>query len=225
MKKHDVIPSNDLKFDTFQSNLISLCTANQVAWGITLVLLTALTPLQAAWTAALIVCKERKNSTQAQRTAKNAARKAFEAKLRPFIQSHIQQNTVMSDASKQQCGVNPHKAIKTPVPAPADAPVIMIKAPGNGVVELFFHQPPRADGSSSRGKPSGVANCKYVYMIGATAPTKVEQCNLCAYSSRNPLRLTFDPGMKGQHIWGFACWVNSKNQQGPWSDSFDTTIN
>ena len=218
------IPDKDTEFDNYQSNLVNLCTANQVAWGISLPQLNALTPLQTGWVATWNACKNKNSATLVQRAAKNAAKASYVAKLRIFIQAQIQYNTVMTDAQKLQCGVTPHSTAHTPVPTPESRPEIDAQAGVGNTILLRYRQEMGLDGTSRRAKPDGVDFCKIVYMVATTPPAGPEACANSLYSSRSPEKMDFTTGQSGKKLFGFGCWVNSRHEEGPFSDMFQCTI-
>lgn len=225
MAHTDVIPATDKGFDDFQSNLITLCTTNQVAWGIVLTLLSALTPFQTAWAAAYLACKNKRNATTAQRVAKNTAKKALIAKLRPFIQSQIQYNLTMTDSQKVLCGVTPRNPHHTPSPAPSSVPQIVALPMVGHVLKISFRQQPDAEGTSRRGKPDGVTKCKIVYMVAPDPQTpSPSQCGIVLYCGRSPRKISFDVGIMGQHFYCYACWVNATGEEGDWSELHSAII-
>ena len=224
MKKKDVVPNKDADFDNFQSNIIGLCTTNQVAWGIVLAALNILTPYQTTWVAAYLLCKNKKSVTSAQRTAKNDAKKALIAKLRTFIQTQVQYNSTMTNSQKLSCGVTPKTGKKSPVPVPDSRPIMDAQGGVGSQVLVRFRQELGLDGTSQRGKPDGVAFCKIVYIVGNTAPASPAVCTNVLFASKSPEKISFDTTQSGQKMYGYACWVNSHLQQGGWSVMFSCTI-
>ncbi|MFM2224933.1 MAG: hypothetical protein RJA07_1135 [Bacteroidota bacterium] len=224
MKKKDSVPAPDADFDNFQSNLISLCTTNQVAWGIILIVLNGLTTPQSTWAAAYALCKNKRNATTTQRIAKNSAKKAFVAKLRVFIQTQIQYNTVMTDSQKQSCGIVPHSTHHVPTPRPNGRPVIDAQPGVGNQIKIRYRQEMGLDGTSRRGKPDGVAYCKIVYLVSPDAPPSPNACPTTLMITKTPKAISFDGGLTGQKVFGYGCWGNSQHQEGEWSEMFVCTI-
>ena len=63
-----------------------------------------------------------------------------------------------------------------------------------------------------------------VYFIGTAAPASAEACTLFKTMSRTPITMSFTAAQSGQRLYGFGCWVNTKDQQGPWSEMFVCVI-
>lgn len=211
------IPAQDAKFDDFQIDFVTVVTANAVAWGIGAAELVPVTAAQTVWTAAWAVAKNKDNRTIAQITAKKLARKNYEAVMRPFIQTRIYRNPLMSNADLLLCGIRPHDSVRTPVPKPAGVPEItVVNRPGN-TVSVYFNPPKGEDGSTLRGKPKGVTGLLVVYQMGGNPPTSPKQCSSSATLTRSPKRIVFQPDEAGQRIYLFGCWVNGKGEQGSWT--------
>lgn len=217
MASNDILPNQDAKFDNFQSNLVSIVTTNATAWGITTGEIDALTDAQTPWTDTWLVAKVKTNRTSAQIKAKDDARKAYSAVLRPFIQTRIQLNPLLTDADKLTCGIKPRDTVRTRIPAPNATPQITLLNGAGNSMSLYFSPPRGEDGSSSRGKPKGVAAIKLAVQMGGDAPNSPEDCRNTLTLTRSPKRFSSDPGKAGQSIYVFGCWLNAKGEEGPWS--------
>lgn len=222
MNKSDYLPSQDAKFDIFQDDLIGTVSAHVVAWGITPTEIAALTAAQTPWEAAWSVAKNKDNRTRAQITAKKLARKNYTGVLRPFIQTRIQRNPLLTADDIVLCGLKPRDTVRTRIPAPTGTPEITVmNGPGN-TVTMYFKSPQGTDGSSQRGKPKGVAALLLVFLRSSgpmpMPPVNPQQCPERVLVSRSPKRFTFEPEDIGQRVYFFACWVNAKGEQGPWTD-------
>jgi hypothetical protein len=216
MATHDTIPSKDGEFDTFQGNLVATVTANKVAWAIPDPAIAELGTPQAAWAA-----QNKKNVTTSQRTAKNEARTAYEKVLRPFIQKWIYINSNMTAADIELCGLKPHDKHHGNIPAPTTVPLIDVTLAKGNVLEIIFRQGLDEEGSSRRGKPKGVSGCRLYFNIGSE-PKTPSDCPRMGDSTRSPIKVPMPSGIGGQTVWFYACWVNARGDQGPFTklDSF-----
>lgn len=217
------IPGSDSKFDDFQSNFISTVSTNQVAWGLTPIEIAELTGLQAPWTAIWLITKNPDNRTRAQVNAKVLARKNLTVALRSFIRYRIYGNPLMTDADRLLCGVKPYDSVRTPVPVPNSVPVLSMVNKGTNEMALYFNQPKGEDGSSRRGKPKGAIACIIAVLRGSypgptPPPPTPDNFPERHILTRSPKKFINDPGSAGQTMYIFACWVNGKGEQGPWTD-------
>ncbi len=224
MKNKDVFPSDEPGFDSFQDNLVKQATANKVAWVIDAAQLGLLTPLQAKWALNWAICKVKTNATTAQRKAKNQAKAAYKKQLRIFIKGQIQGNVNMTDDERILCGVTPHKTTRTPAVKPDTTPTVTVETANGEVAHIFCKQQQGNDGSSLRAKPDGIKKVKVVYIVSATAPASPAACINTVYSGKTKITLQFDVADAGKKFYGFACWVNSKDEQGPWSVLFSGSV-
>jgi hypothetical protein len=220
--KNNLIPDSDAAFDAFQKNFITQISTNAALWGINPAMLAVLMGLQTAWDPAWLVASNKFNRTRTQIVAKDLARQLYVAQLRPFIRYSIYGNPLMTNTDRIACGVKPHDTVRTPVPVPDTMPLISIAYNAANQLKVRFKQQPDASGSSLRGKPFGVSRCQIVYIIG-TMPISPEQCTGFQESGRSPITATIDTvALRGQRVWYYARWVNTRNEYGPWTpvDSF-----
>jgi hypothetical protein len=217
MANQDVIPRTDAEFDSFQLNLLDVCNTNAGTWNIPPAVLGSLAALQSVWAAAWAIAKIKNNRTPAQVAAKNVARKNYVNELRPFIQTHIYRNSLMTNDDIVECGLKPRDTVKTPVPVPTAVPVMeLTTGAGNTLVIRFFRLDDET-GAIRRGKPKGVARIEMAYQF-TTEPASPDDCPHRATATRSPIRVTVSPSIRGQKIWYYVRWVNTREEAGPWSD-------
>lgn len=217
MANNDYIPAPDAKFDIFQTDFVSTVTDNATNWGITTDELTSLAGAQDPWNKTWDVAKNKDNRTATQIKAKDEARKNYMAFLRPFIQTRIQLNPLLTAADKMLCGIKPRDTVRTRIPAPTATPQLtVVNGPGSGMT-LYFNPPKGETGSSTRGKPRGVMGLIVAMQTDGTVPASPEACNVRLVLSRSPKRFSFPPEDVGKKMYYFGCWVNSKGEQGPWT--------
>lgn len=214
---NDVLPSQDAKFDTFQLDFVNTVSINQIAWGITTDEITVLTNAQGFWKTAWQVARNYKNRTTAQVTAKIEARKGYAKVLRPFIKTRIYGNALLTAQDIENCGLKPHKTTRTPIGRPTGTPMVTALADAGNGMRFYFSPPKAEDGSTRRGKPKGVTGIKVVLQVGGEPPKGPEVCTISYQVSRSPRRFSFNPEQIGTRVYLFACWLNSKGEQGPWT--------
>lgn len=216
--KRDIIPARDTDFDIFQQDVISTCTANKVPWAIPDATMTSIAALQQDWKDAWEAAKDKGSRTKQQTAEKTEARKNYEAALRPFLQSFVQNNVLVPDPAKEGMNIKPHSTARTKVPAPTTIPVLMLK-PGTGTaLKLFYKQEPENEGVSGRGKPSGVKFCDVVYKIGgATVPVSPAECDNSLLMTKSNATITFTAEQVGLKVYFFARWLNVNNEPGMWN--------
>ena len=224
MTNKDVFPKDNAGFDSFQDNMVKQATTNKVAWVIDVTQLGFLTPLQQKWVLYYGQCKIKANATAAQRKARDLAKAAYMKQMRVFVKGQIQGNVNMTDDERVECGVKPHKTGKTPAVKPKTTPSVTVETANGEVANIFCKQQPGNDGSSLRGKPDGVAKVKVVYIVSDTPPASPAACTNTVYSGKTKITIQFDVADAGKKFYGYACWVNSKDEQGPWSTLFGGSV-
>ncbi|MGE0636126.1 MAG: hypothetical protein AB7P01_06785 [Bacteroidia bacterium] len=213
----DVLPKNDAAFDAFQLNLFDKATTNQAIWNIPATALAVLMVVKTPWDAAWLIAKSKSNRTATQVSTKNVARRNYEKKLRPFIQSWIYRNDSMDDNAIVECGLKPRDKTRTPVSVPVTVPVITMEyATGNVLVIRFLSVDPDT-AALRKAKPKGVSRIQLSYVIGVQ-PASPDACPNTVEGSRTPVRVNIDTSVRGQMVWYYARWVNTRNQPGPWTD-------
>jgi hypothetical protein len=215
--RKDYIPVKDTEFDAFQLNLVNQVTTNAMVWNILLTALTALAPLQAAWTAAWLVAQVKVNRSPAVIAAKRQTRTTYEAALRNFIQANIYHNTTMNDGDIELCGLRPYDRTRTPIPVPTTLPIVNLqRAPGNFFVVRYFRLEDET-GAIHRGKPDKVAKIEFAYSLNMQ-PANPAACAFNKVSTRGPIRVEIPAGINGQTVWFYARWKNVYDAAGPWTD-------
>ncbi|MGE0636051.1 MAG: hypothetical protein AB7P01_06405 [Bacteroidia bacterium] len=211
------IPKQDAAFDAFQLNLFDKVTLNAPVWNIPATALAVLGLVKTPWDAAWLIAKSKSNRTATQVSTKNVARRNYEQKLRPFIQSWIYRNDMMDDNAIVECGLKPRDKTRTPVAVPTSVPVITMEyASGNVLVVRYLSVDPET-AALRKAKPKGVARIQLRYVIG-TQPASPDACPNTVEGGRSPARINIDPALRGQRVWYYARWVNTRNQPGPWTD-------
>lgn len=218
----DYISRTDAGFDSWQRNFINVLIANFAAWGIPSAIEAILVALQATWAADYATGGKNMVATRTKQQvkAKTVARKAYLAAIRPFVKQWIKVNPLISDAQRTAMGVTVNKSTRTAVAIPDTDPQITI-TPGSGAQLIInFKQKSHVITSAnvmfkSAAKPKGYHAVRIYYVVGGTAPTGIAGCNASVGMTKSPHKLKFTPADAGKTMFMFACWVNTKEQEGP----------
>jgi hypothetical protein len=157
MSSQDPIPGPDQAFDTLQGILVAAVILKAIDWDIPADVVTELTDAQTPWTTTWAIAKNKQNSTQQEREAKDDARIAYTLVLRPFIQKWIYLNKSMSNADVEYCGLKPRDNTRTPATL-AEQPVASVK---RGIANQLLPSCNKIDGANYYG-------C--IMVIGAALP-------------------------------------------------------
>jgi len=220
MSKTSYIPRIDEDFDSWQKSFMTITVANATSWGIPPAEVTALTTLQTSWTTAFAAGgKGQKTTRTSQQTkAKTVARKAFEKPIRVFVKRWIAVNPLVSDAQRIALRVTVFDTVRTREGRPASIPDVNISyARGGQLVFKFRQEADATTGKSKRGKPAGVHGMKIYYKLNDPSPVTADDCNKSQTFTRSPGRLVFSPADAGKKFYAFCCWINSRQEEGPFT--------
>jgi hypothetical protein len=220
------IPRPDADFDYWQKNFITIVTACATALGILPAELTAIKALQTLWEASFAVGgKGQKNTrTTLQTSTKTANRITYERAIRIFTKRFLIANPALSDAQRNNLRITVSDKTRSFAKITNHIPVVQV-IPVNGSTLVFtYEQEADATGVKKKGKPENVHAMKIYYMIGDTPPTTVEDCNKSISITKSPYHLKFQPWEAGKKIFGFCCWINSKEEEAGLTPMFSAII-
>jgi hypothetical protein len=147
--------------------------------------------------------------------AKNDARKAATAVVRPFIAQYLMFPPV-TDEDRAAMGIHNKYTHPTPIGEPTTRPVFTdIRAIGGFQVKLWFRDEATPE---SRAIPYGDNGCLLFYTWGkeqAVGFSALIQTKLLTHS---PFTLTFPPEAQACFLSCAARWQNEKGELGPWGD-------
>ena len=222
--KHDYIERSDAGFNGWQQNFMQAATPNINTWGISPANWATLKSLQNNWQTAYAAGGKGSLNTRNKQMVqtKNDARLVYEAALRQFVKQWIKYNTLITDDQRISLGVTVHKTRATPIQVPDTAPEIHFATASGSQLIVSFNQMPQAitslpdqRSSKRRGKPKGYRSVRLYYVLGNTPPADISGCNRYTGLTRHGQRLKFTPADAGKKLYVYACWVNTKEQEGP----------
>ncbi len=142
--------------------------------------------------------------------AKNIARDFLAAESRKLARI-IQANPAVTNQQKYDLALNV-RAARTPIPPPAEVPVLDLMSVSGRTVEIRLHN----GTSTRRGKPAGVAGANLFSFVGETPPADLKAWTFQQGDSRTKATITFDNSVApGSRVWLCARWFNAKLQPGP----------
>ncbi|MDR1374992.1 MAG: hypothetical protein LBJ24_08480, partial [Treponema sp.] len=199
---HDYIPSSDAAFDGWFIFLVQYVTAQCVEGTWTHIPQAARTELTGArnnWTTAYTNVKG--PHTPVDTEAKNDARKAATAVLRPFVNQYLRYSPVTNEDRKAM-GIPNRDTHPTPVPEPPDIPEVEARTPKPRVLDFRF----RRANSKRWGTPGDVHGMELVWLISDTPPEQVEDLVHSAFATKSPLKLTFKESERGKRFYYAVRW-------------------
>jgi len=217
---NDYIPKGDADFNTWQANFINNLNANKADFGLTNADITAITATQAGWTTAYDGYIAAKAAADGSTQAKREARDAFESALRSMAK-RVQSSSGTTDRHRAELGLKVQQGTRTSAGVPETRPVVQVDTG-----QRLRHTISFSDESTpnSRAKPAGVMGCEIWSKIGDPSPTDPSQLHFLGLDTSTPYMVQFGGEDAGKIAYYMLRWVNSKGEQGPWSQTASATI-
>ncbi|MDR1419318.1 MAG: hypothetical protein LBI86_03000 [Treponema sp.] len=218
----DYIPGNDAAFNNwfkFMNQYVNAkCSGQSPEW--THIPEAALTGLQGAYTVWYNAYSVTLSPhTPVDTEAKNDARKAAKAVIRPFVNQYLRYPPV-TDEDRTAMGI-PNKDIKpTPVPKPEDIPEVEAQTPKPRVLLFPF----RRVNMKRWGKPEDVHGMELVWLIADAPPKKVKELVHSAFATKSPLELVFEEDERGKQLYYAVRWETDAMKKGDFSAIFSVFI-
>ncbi len=209
----DYIPDPDSEFYTWEQTFMTYAAANTVAIGLAVGDLTAVTSAQGEFEPAYLDNDIKQNAARAARQLKDEKRAYFEKCIRELVRK-LQANKLCSNDEKQALGITVRDGIMTPAASAATRPVLQADTSEPGRLTVAFAD----EGTpTKKAKPAGVTACLLQVKKGGAAPACDADWHFLGLDSATPYLAAFDSADAGAPVWIRGCWVNSRQEQGPWS--------
>ena len=216
----DYIPQADADFHLWQASLVTDVQTNASTFGIPAADMTVLVSAQTPWTTAFAKASNKQNRTAADVVAKETARTNYEKAIRQFVAQWLSSNTKVSDSARTRMGITVKSTVRTPVAVPVTRPVAAIDFSVRLQHSISFTD----EGSTGKAKPAGVHGCEIWCKIDGTAPADVSELTYLATDTSTPYIATFDGKYAGKTVYYMLRWVNTRNEHGPWSSTFNAMV-
>ncbi|MDR1420002.1 MAG: hypothetical protein LBI86_06485 [Treponema sp.] len=220
----DWIPRKDSAFDGFFKGIIRYvaqkCGGQSPEWThIPLAVRTEMDGVLADWDAAYNRTLGPHSSVETQ--AKNDARKAAQAALRPFRAQYLSFPPV-TDADRAAMGLSTRNTRPTPIPVPTSQAEADLVFPGVHLVELTAIRKTGTISSDSRSDRGVRIHLGILDSPGArgafrifSLPVTGDDLPHSVFTRRKKYRFDFD-GLSGKTVYFCLCYENGKGQRGPY---------
>ncbi|MDR1130203.1 MAG: hypothetical protein LBK96_04410, partial [Prevotellaceae bacterium] len=177
---NDYIPQADRKFLVWVQNLFAHVEANAQPWNLNPDSWKHIDPpmIQAYDTA--LAKAEDPNHGVADTLEKNETRDVLKTETRKYVNEHLKYNSLISDEERKHMGLPVRDRKPTPAREPDSLPVVSVKLPSPGVIELHVVD----SKSGRRAKPEGVHGYEIRYAIVDAPATDWAQLVESAFSTR-----------------------------------------
>jgi hypothetical protein len=151
---------------------------------------------------------------------KNDAHNALEHRIRQVVKEYLANNHTVTNGDRDDLGLPIHDVKPTPSPQPTDMPV--------GEVDTSKHQQHsvhvKTGTLTGKSKPPKVHGFEVWHKVGGDPPANDSEWVYANFSSRSPLLINYPQTEVGKTVYYRFRWVNSRNQPGPWSESYVSAV-
>lgn len=219
---NDYLAMSDDKLVIFTENLIEAAENNREKWEIPEAVILALSPLLTDFTKAVSTLHNPDKRVPSNTRIKNDARKALEAKLRPFIQRWFELNDAVTPSDLESLSLPVHDTKPTIHQPPAERVAIAVRVSGDLQHILTALNPL----TEKPVKPADAAGVKIVRTISdsATPPVDPETMGHSVFSRKTKVVFDYTGSDLGKWVHYCARYENSKGEPGPWSKIVSTLI-
>jgi hypothetical protein len=220
----DYIPEKDADFDTWFSFMYQYvsqrCAGQTPQWPhIPQTALGSLAELHAAWKAAYAAVTG--PHTKVDTEAKNAARKAAKAGIRPFVNQYLRFPPV-TDEDRTAMGIHNRDRRPTPVKPPEKGPSFAVTQMGPRMLGIIYRFGEKGRKGS---KPPGVQGARIYYGVFDTAPADQEALPASVWATRCPHSITFRETDRGRRAYFALKWeIRRENGESGWSEILSELI-
>lgn len=216
----DYIPQNDADFNVWQQNYTTTANASLAALGLVAADMAPITAAATVWTSAYTAHVAAQAAAVSAREAKDAARKTLELALRSLT-ARLQASPTVTDARRASLKIPVRAKGKTPAGVPTTRPTASVDTSKRLQHVINFTD---ESGAGKRAKPPGVIGVEIWTKIGDAPPADATECTFLALDTATPYLVQFSGAQAGKKAFYLLRWVNTRGDQGPWSETFSATI-
>lgn len=219
------IPSTDAGFDSWLTNFSTLITGAPATFGLISGDAVIIAAQQTAYHGAFVTANDPSTRTPAAVSAKDAAKAAALAVVRPYAVG-ISVNPGVTDEDKTAVGVTVRKLVPSPIPTPTAVPQVSFVSavPLTTTLQVRNTATP-----TSKAKPFGAIGVEMWMAIGTTAAVDPDQLSYVGSFTKIPLALNFISANQGKIATVAARYVTRGGnggvaKVGPWSALLPFTV-
>ena len=214
------IPIADSDFNDWVKIFAEYINTNFLALGLTLEQNTALQAFFTAWTTAYDAHLEEQATASSLVQQKDTARKNIEENVRELT-NMLQASTSVTNEQKGALQITIRKTTKTPPHVPATRPMGNVDNRNRleHKIQFFDEATP-----NSKAKPEGVRACEIWHKVDGPPPVDESELTYVATDTRTPYIVHYDGADAGKMAHYWLRWINTRNEQGPWSETVSVTI-
>lgn len=153
--------------------------------------------------------------------AKHRSRKILESDVREVVKAYLMYNPLMTDEDRKAMGLPIHKTTRTHSPIATSYPDFDIDSSVIRRLSIFFYDQGQ---KTSKAKPAGQHAVGIKWAILPSPPASLQELTGSAMDTRTPFTLNFDESERGKTVYICLCWVNTREEEGPWSEIMSAIV-
>ena len=218
------LPTRESDLITWVMNFDAKISATPAAFGVTVGQATALSALTVAFTTSYTVANDPTTNSSSNIALKNTAKENLiegSGGIRQLVKI-IQAYPPLTRAQRIELGISVPDAEPTPVPVPANPPVLTVRSTLGRTVTLQLRD---LLDTEKRGKPEGVAGATILMFVGDDAPLDPTEWIFCSNTTKTTVEIDFPPNLTpGERVWFTAFWKNRREEAGPAAVAVSTRL-
>jgi hypothetical protein len=225
--ENDYVPGGNEEFDTFQGILYGYIFAHRFGtaqpWGYSNTRLDVLSIKKTRWDEAWLAGKDENKRNHGDVIEMQESRVEYEFDIRDFVAEFIKKNSLITNEQRGLMGIPIDDDTPTDRAQIETSPLVKIKPLGGARIDFSA----RVDKDQTRSSMHPDADVvEFVFKIGGSMPTKVEDCPEVELSTKAHFTLQMETADITKKIFGFARWRNNvdKAKSGTWSEIITVTI-
>jgi hypothetical protein len=220
MNNSDYLPSNDRAFLGWVVNFTKHLFPSLTRFGFPEDVYQELVVMLSSFEQKLEIADEPATRTKTTVQVKNDTHNALEHRIRQVVKEYLTNNHTVTNGDRDDLGLPIHDVKPTPTPTPTDMPV--------GEIDTSKHQQHgvhvKAGTLTGKSKPPKVHGFEVWRKVGGDPPASDSEWVYVNFSSRSPLLINYPQTEVGKTVYYRFRWVNSRNQPGPWSESYVSAV-
>ncbi|MBD0372172.1 MAG: hypothetical protein ICV60_15125 [Pyrinomonadaceae bacterium] len=216
----DYIPRPDAEFNNWQANFISYLNSHMAELGLSAADLSLLTAAQLQWANTFSALLATQAAANAAIQNKNNARDSFETALRSMVR-RMQGLPTVTEAMRAEMNISLRETTRAAAGVPTTRPVASVDTS-----QRLRHTINFVDEATptKRSKPDGVMGCEIRVKVGGDAPAGPTGLQFLGIDTRTPYTSEYEGEDAGKIAHYMLRWVNTRGEQGPWSQTVSATI-
>jgi hypothetical protein len=220
-RQHDFIPSRENELLAWSRQFDGQINATPANFGLTPAQASAYTALHDAFAAGYANATNPTANSKANIIAKNQAKAALKAYAR-MLARLVRATPEVTNAQRGQLGLTVPDPDLTPVPVPAEPPLLIVMSTSGRVVRVRLRD---KFAPTRRGKPPGIAGAAILSYTGETTSARMSDWTYHGNATRTQFDVNIPSNVRpGSKVWFVAQWYNTRGERGPASTAKATYI-